>query len=180
MAQLSQVKADIKQALINKGVDMTGVPFTGYAEKVGESGKTYLYKDGDQCTSITGGWTFTKPAGTASGYSSSLNKDGEMYCGGQNSGDGIFSTVNSINMSDYDRLMVEFHYDGTAGDGNASFYINFNSDNMLKLNIATVAKNKVCLAGTAEMVGGKVNLVVATGGYSTTYMYIKRVWLERG
>ena len=34
LTQLSQVKADIKQALIDKGVDMTDVPFTGYAEKI--------------------------------------------------------------------------------------------------------------------------------------------------
>ncbi len=161
---------------------------TMWLEKTGISGakpvkpkeykRLYLYKDGDQCEDVTGGWVFTKPASPASGYTSSFNKDGCLYCGGQNSGNATFGTVNSINMSDYDRLIVEFHFGGNAGDGNASFYINFNSDNMLKLNIATVAKNKVCLAGTAEMVGGKVNLVVATGGYSTTNMYIKRVWLE--
>lgn len=164
------------------------ISVTMWLEKNGSGGATpvkpkdykrlYLYKDGDQCTDVTGGWGFTKPTSAASGYTSSLDKEGYMYCGGQNSGNATFGTLNSINMSDYDRLIVEFYYDGNAGDGNASFYINFNSDNMLKLNIATVAKNKVCLASTAEMVGGKVNLVVATGGYSTTHMYIKRVWLE--
>ena len=46
MAQLQAVKSDIKQALIAKGVDMDGVPFTEYAGKIGESGKTYLFKDG--------------------------------------------------------------------------------------------------------------------------------------
>ena len=34
MAQLQAVKADIKQALIDKGVDMTDVPFTEYAGKI--------------------------------------------------------------------------------------------------------------------------------------------------
>lgn len=34
LTQLSQVKADIKQALIDKGVDMADVPFTQYAEKI--------------------------------------------------------------------------------------------------------------------------------------------------
>lgn len=46
LTQLSQVKADIKQALIAKGVDMDGVPFTEYAGKITESGKMYLFKDG--------------------------------------------------------------------------------------------------------------------------------------
>jgi hypothetical protein len=36
MAQLQAVKADIKQALIDKGVDMTDVLFTEYAEKLTE------------------------------------------------------------------------------------------------------------------------------------------------
>ena len=36
MTQLQAVKADIKQALINKGVDMAGIPFTEYAEKLTE------------------------------------------------------------------------------------------------------------------------------------------------
>lgn len=36
LTQLNQVKSEIKQALIDKGVDMTGVPFTGYAKKLTE------------------------------------------------------------------------------------------------------------------------------------------------
>ena len=34
LTQLSQVKNDIKKALIDKGIDMTGVPFTEYSEKI--------------------------------------------------------------------------------------------------------------------------------------------------
>lgn len=161
---------------------------TMWLEKTGISGakpvkpkeykRLYLYKDGDQCEDVTGGWTFTKPASPASGYTSSFDKDGCLYCGGQNSGNGIFSTVNPINMSDYDRLMVEFHYDGNAGDGNASFFVMAGGTEMIKINISTIAKNKICLAGTSELAGGNVQLKVNTGGYSTTHMYIKRVWLE--
>ena len=50
LTQLSQVKADIKQALIAKGGAMDDVPFTGYAEKIAgiKTGveRTYLFKDG--------------------------------------------------------------------------------------------------------------------------------------
>lgn len=45
LTQLSQVKTDIKQALIAKGVDVTDVPFTGYGEKVAElsgGGQTFV------------------------------------------------------------------------------------------------------------------------------------------
>lgn len=164
------------------------ISVTMWLEKTGTSGakpvkpkeykRLYLYKDGDQCEDVTGGWTFTKPASPASGYTSSFDKDGCLYCGGQNSGNGIFSTVNQINMSDYDRLIVEYYYGGNAGDGNASFYIMAGGTEMIKVNISTIAKNKICLSGTAELIGGKVQLKVSTGGYSTTHMYIKRVWLE--
>ena len=50
LTQLNQVKSDIKQALIVKGVAMEDVPFTGYAEKIAgiKTGveRTYLFKDG--------------------------------------------------------------------------------------------------------------------------------------
>lgn len=36
LTQLNNVKLAIKNAIINKGVDMTGVPFTQYASKIGE------------------------------------------------------------------------------------------------------------------------------------------------
>ena len=39
MMQLVQCKQDIKQALIDGGVDMTGIPFTEYAGKVSKIGK---------------------------------------------------------------------------------------------------------------------------------------------
>lgn len=38
LTQLNQIKLDIKQALINKGVDMTGIPFTEYAGKISIAG----------------------------------------------------------------------------------------------------------------------------------------------
>lgn len=141
--------------------------------------RLYLFKDGDQCSDVTGGWAFTKPVSPSAGYTYSFDKNGCLYCGGQNGGNGIFSTVNSINVAEYDHLLVEFYYDGNADDGEASFFVKLNGDNKIKINIATIAKNKVCLAGTADMVDGKVSLAVATSGYSTTHMNIKRVWLEK-
>ena len=50
MAQLQAVKADIKQALINKGIDMAGVPFTEYAGKIGNLGKSLdIFNNGQHC-----------------------------------------------------------------------------------------------------------------------------------
>lgn len=36
ITQLTSVKTNIKNALIAKGIDMTGIPFTEYAAKIGE------------------------------------------------------------------------------------------------------------------------------------------------
>ena len=50
MAQLQTVKSDIKQALVNKGVDMSGIPFTKYAEKVEEFKSIQINKTLCACT----------------------------------------------------------------------------------------------------------------------------------
>lgn len=49
LTQLNNVKLAIKQALINKEVDMTGVPFTEYASKIDElSDVIDIYKYGTE------------------------------------------------------------------------------------------------------------------------------------
>lgn len=66
LTQLNQIKLDIKQALIDKGVDMAGVPFAEYPSKINEiNGLSELeYID---CTvsgvGSTSGVTVTMPEG---------------------------------------------------------------------------------------------------------------------
>lgn len=50
LTQLNQVKSGIKQALIDKGVDMSGIPFTKYAEKVEEFKSIQINKTLCACT----------------------------------------------------------------------------------------------------------------------------------
>lgn len=66
LTQLNQVKSGIKQALIDKGVPMEDVPFTGYANKITEiSGLSEL--EHIDCTvsgvGSTSGVTVTMPEG---------------------------------------------------------------------------------------------------------------------
>lgn len=42
LSQVEQCKQDIKNALVNKGIDMTGVPFTDYASKIDEIDSKYI------------------------------------------------------------------------------------------------------------------------------------------
>ena len=164
------------------------VEVTAWLEKRGAGGakpvvpkqykRLYLYKDGDQCSDVTGGWLFTKPDGTASGYGSSLNKEGCLYCGGQNTGTARFRTANTINTSDYDRLMIEFYHKSTADDANTQFGVTNAGTSIIKMALAQSFKNKICLMGSGGLVSDKIDLWLWTGGYSTTQLYIKRVWLE--
>lgn len=164
------------------------VAVTMWLEKTGQGGakpvkpkeykRLYLYKDGDQCSDVTGGWLFTKPDGTASGYGFSLNKDGCLYCGGQNTGTARFRTANTINTSDYDRLMIEFYHKSTADDANTQFGVTNAGTSIIKMALAQSFKNKICLMGSGGLVSDKIDLWLWTGGYSTTQLYIKRVWLE--
>lgn len=64
-SQVEQCKQDIKQALINKGIDMTGVAFTNYASKIEDSlerkpQRLYLYKEGIINTDVVGGFDLYK------------------------------------------------------------------------------------------------------------------------
>ena len=140
--------------------------------------RLYLYKDGDQCSDVTGGWVFAKPSGAAANYESSLNKDGCMYCSGQNSSTAVFKTVNAINMNEYDRLMVEFYFDGSYDNGNARLYGDINGTTLWDFNLSTSCKNKISYAGSGELSGGVVNLKIGTSAYNSPKVYIKRVWLE--
>lgn len=66
MKQLNSIKADIKQALIDKGVDMAEVPFTEYVSKISEiSGLSDLEYIDCSVTGInsTSGVTVTMPEG---------------------------------------------------------------------------------------------------------------------
>lgn len=92
LTQLNQVKSDIKQALIGKDIDMTDVPFTGYAEKIAgiKTGveRTYLFKDGELTSgialgsglNITNNIIYTNSAGGTSWTINYPFEQGQTFC----------------------------------------------------------------------------------------------------
>lgn len=92
--QLNAVKAGIKQGLIDKGVDMTGVPFTEYSSKIEEiidfteDERTYLFKDGELTSgialgsglNITNNIIYTNSAGGTSWTINYPFKQGQTFC----------------------------------------------------------------------------------------------------
>lgn len=146
-----------------------------------DGNRTYLYNDGDQCISLTGGWEFTNPSSPASNFTHSLNKNGCLYWGGQNTGDAYFKTKNVINMENYDRLIVEFYHESTANESNAQFgIIGSGVSAISKMYLAPGLVDKITFLGTAALFNGLVTLWTYTGAYSTIHVFVKRVWLERG
>ena len=59
LVQLVDIRDDIRQALINKGVDMTNIPLSQYAEKIAgiSTGDFpgYVLKTGELCSLAAGG-----------------------------------------------------------------------------------------------------------------------------
>ena len=77
LTQLNNVKLAIKNAIINKGVDMTGVPFTQYASKIDsiETGATQSYS-----ASADGSYTTNKLTVTKS-FTSAINVKSIVFGG---------------------------------------------------------------------------------------------------
>lgn len=112
LAQLNNVKLAIKNALINKGIDMTGVPFTDYASKVND--KNYIYKNGDEYTNLTGGWK----VGVTEGSSTAKKDTTSLYVSGNYAYYGAyFQTVNKIDLTDYNFIILKKTSQGYANFG---------------------------------------------------------------
>ena len=89
MAQLQTVKSDIKQALIDKGVDMSGIPFTGYAGKIEEFKSLQINKTLCACTlsqeQSIAGKMFYKQIVVAPNKQGSMTYSVPVSCGYNNS-----------------------------------------------------------------------------------------------
>lgn len=71
-------------------------------------GKTYLYQAGNECTSVTGGWTaksYFSNGGTTTKASKYLEYGDQTK---DNYGYGGFYTTNKINLKDYRRLFIDW------------------------------------------------------------------------
>lgn len=99
----------------NSASQSVSITYSGQSASVTLSYRTYLFKNGDQCDSLTGGWTGED--GYAWG-SSKVNpgsiSSGVISVTGSSSAVGVFGTWNKINFSAYKKLYVKASY-GPSG-----------------------------------------------------------------
>ena len=140
----------------------------------GDNGRLYLFKDGDQCTSVTGGWINTV-VGNGGSYSASISET--LYIGGSGNGTKYFQPVKNLPddvLKKYDYVFFEFRarsYDDDNG-GNCLFSggVEYAVNNKWNRDRTRI----VALPLTSLL----INFGLSMGGHSTSYMWVSKVWLE--
>lgn len=137
--------------------------------------RLYLFKDGDQCTSVTGGWINTV-LGNGGDYSATISDT--LYIGGSGNGSKFFKPKNSLtneSLNNYDYVFFEFRansYDADNGgncvfNGGTSYYVNNKAN-----------RNSVRIVGV-PLTSPSVLFGLSMSGHSTSYMWVSKVWLEK-
>lgn len=140
----------------------------------------YLFKNGDQCIDITGGWVYTKTSGTCEGsITETMNLSGTGVAGA--SGICQYATKNVVDFSGFSKLRVEYTelYCGRSGHASNNSTINFyiagvkvatlNQDSeaqgILEINISNISANSA--------------LSYTTNGYDygTATIKVNNIWL---
>ncbi len=145
--------------------------------------KLWLYRDGDQCEEVTGGWEI-KQYGTSNG-SLTLNDTSMKLYGGTSQSTPIgLKNTSLINIGDYSKICVDIDYSTSGSTDNFTFGITksytFGSsgidDQFEKINQYQPGNQ----SGSITL---ECNITGATNRFITIYCYkltayIKRVWLE--
>lgn len=93
----------------------------GVARKVFTIG-TYLYNSGDECTSLTGGWT---KSGYSRGAATATKNSDNITLAIKSSGNqtATMLTANKVNLSGYSKLIAQVEYATTSTNGLARLMI---------------------------------------------------------
>lgn len=135
----------------------------------------YLWKDGDQCTDVTNGWS-TWYEGNGNSYTADI-RDNSFYVGGTGNGRKGWKINKELSqeiMSKYN--YVFFQYKGTSysasNGGNCEFYgdtSQYGVDN--KVNRDVIRVIGLPLHQTT------IKFSLQMNGSSTSYMWVYKVWL---
>ena len=153
-------------------IDITGV------YEIEMSYIRFLYKDGDKCEKLTGGWSSNK-AGNAT-FTEENNC--LVAYGGSNSGAyGKFYTVNLIDVSNFEKLKITIQNCTVSNDSsffglsaNTNIHANFNEN-------VEIAYKYMQNAGTYEIdisnIGGSYYVCFGSGNLGRK-AYATKIWLE--
>ena len=173
-------------------IDNQGKTNTSKVKKYTTSNKQYLYKQGDVCNEITGGWTVegvtmsdTKPlAPTMSLNEQSINV---KLTSPSNIYSGILRTINDIDYSKYSTIHIE--YTATMGQYGGSSVIGLNkntSDNISGEGLITMCYSQAITTQKTEQIAlenftknDKINIYMQAYSVGSIELNIYNMWLEK-
>ena len=156
--------------------DSTGLVYDtskgAWNERWGDNKVLWLYKDGDECRDVTGGWTTIKGKGTFLKNASSLNLEAR-----ENS-IGLYIGCNKLNadLSKYCKMLIESEitYMEPGGILACMIYDNYSNCNELVRNEKTGAGKYILEVNISNVANG----FPCIAAYKST-IYISKIWLEK-
>lgn len=139
--------------------------------------KIYLYKDGDECTAVTGGWVITGGSIIKNATNIQLN---HAVAGSRS-----IKTVNNIEVTKYDRVFVRMMTTGNASNYAFNFFKNSNTTrfntnkgaggtNAIAQNFFTPNVEEVVMFWTTV---DSLQTIGAVNNFGTWYIY--EIWIEK-
>lgn len=145
----------------------------------GGAKRLYLFKDGDQCSDVTGGWT-NYVEGNGGSYTADI-RENSLYIGGSGNGRKGWKPKNSLSadvLNKYDYAFFEYKARGYSSDngGRCEFYADKNGSCFSDENCNNRDMQRIiALPLTNDM----IKFALQMNGYSTSYMWVSKVWLEK-
>lgn len=150
----------------------------------------YLYKEGDECVDITGGWQYYNASSTVTKNGSYM----DVKILGSSTVDGCsrFSTVNAIDLTPYSNLYIEYNNVGTVPSSMRPMLLqirnsksNANTDIVAEVNggdAGTTTSNKTIISLNISSINKSVYIVDTNGpnsGGQSRIDRIYKIWLEK-
>lgn len=143
--------------------------------------KLYLYRDGDECEDVTGGWT-AKSAGNAS-----FTKDGTRliaYGGSNSTSYGKFYTVNKVDVTGWNKLKVTIDSATVPSSGGDSSFIGLSETTDISADFGynvLIANVYIGVAGEYEVdISAKIGsyYICFGSGNANRRATATNIWLE--
>ncbi len=148
-----------------------------HSGKKQKNDRLYLFKDGDQCSDVTGEWT-TEVEGNGGSYSASLDQNA-LYIGGSGNGGKYWKPSRNLTtdvLNKFDYIFFEFKarsYDSSNG-GDCRFYVG--GDFYMLNNRVNRDKTRIV---ALPLTNTSIKFGIFMSGHSTSYMWVNKVWLEK-
>lgn len=181
---MAEMSSDFLQGFI-LGMTMQPLYVVAQGDEPVVETKRYLYKAGDECTALTGGWNGRAVAGSGTNTGSFTKSDDRMVLVSSGSNAYCFTiaeTAKAINFAGYDKLKAEVVAPSTNSSIYCDFGISTNPVNDMYSNTT-----KVVQAGKSnDMVTLEIDITGYQGSYYVDFLAdvgititVFNVWLEK-